>query len=275
MPVLPPAKIKAIFAELGISPQKRLGQNFLIDKNVLDKIVEVAELNKYDFVLEIGPGLGALTEELTERACGVVAIEADKKLAHELREKFKIVKNLKIIEEDFLKLDLSKLDLKKDYKVVANLPYSITSATIRKIMEADSKPSMAVLMVQKEVAERICAKSGNMNLLALSVQYFGTPKLLFTVSKESFWPVPKVDSAVIKITMDKKRDKKDAEKFFRIARVGFSAPRKQLQNNLSNGLHIMKEEVKSFLEKAGLDPKVRPEDLEVEDWESIVRNSEF
>lgn len=270
MPVLSPARIKAIFAELGISPQKSLGQNFLIDKNVLDKIIEAAELKKDDTVLEVGPGLGVLTEELAAAVGKVIAIEADKKLASALKEKFKNIKNLKIIEEDFLKLNFLKLDLKKDYKVVANLPYSITSAAVRKIMEADLTPQSAILMVQKEVAERICAKPGDMNLLALSVQYYGTPKLLFTVSKESFWPAPKVDSAVIKIIMGKRRDKKEAEKFFRIARMGFSSPRKQLQNNLASGLHIKKEKAAELLTLAKINPKARPEELGVEDWERLA-----
>ena len=269
--------LKQELASVGLIPSKRLGQTFLIDKNILKKIIEAAELSSEDFVLEIGPGLGVLTEELSAHAKEVVAIETDDKLAKALRKKFKDIKNLKIIEDNFLKTDISKLNLPAHYKVVANLPYSITSAAIRKIMEAVPAPSAAVFMVQKEVAERICAKPGEMSLLALSVQYYGSPKLLFKVSKSSFWPEPKVDSAVIKIIWDKPFDSAQgrqatsdkAEKFFRIARIGFSSPRKQLQNNLVHGLHIKKEEAISLLKKAGLDPKVRPEELGVVDWKRL------
>lgn len=274
MPVLSPKKIKEIAARLGFSPSKQMGQSFLIDKNVLDKIVEAAELKKDDTVLEVGPGLGVLTEELAAQAGKVIAVEADKKLAQHLRETIKQYNNITIIEGDFLKLDLSKLDLDRGYKVVANLPYSITSDAIRKIMEADPRPSLAVLMVQKEVAERICAKPGNMSLLALSVQYFGTPKLLFTVSKESFWPAPKVDSAVIKIIFNKNQElrmKNQVNNFFRIARIGFSAPRKQLQNNLASGLRISKEKAVELLNRAGINPKARPEELSVKDWGRLTQ----
>lgn len=269
--------LKQILASVGLTPSKRLGQNFLIDENVLAKIVAAAELNKNDVVLEIGPGLGVLTKELASGAGKVVAVEKDKKLAAVLKEKFKDIRNLKIIEEDFLKTNLLKLNLSVGYKIVANLPYSITSAAIRKIMEADPSPSMAVLMVQKEVAERICAKPGEMSLLALSVQYYGTPKLLFKVSKGSFWPVPKVDSAVVKIVFDRNKElgiRNKAEKFFRVARAGFSSPRKQLQNNLANGLHISKEKAALMLRQAGLDPKVRPEELSVEDWLMLVAQTQ-
>lgn len=269
-------EVKRFAAELGLTPSKRLGQNFLIDENILKKIIEAADLKKEDTVLEIGPGLGILTKELASRSGKVMAIEKDKKLVSMLHEKFKDIKNLKIIEGDFLKTDISKLNLLAGYKVVANLPYSITGAAIRKIMEADPAPSMAVLMVQKEVTEKICAKPGDMSLLSLSVQYYGISKLLFKVSRNSFWPVPKVDSAVVKIIFVKNKEseiRNQADKFFRLARAGFSAPRKQLQNNLANGLHISKEKAAELLRQAGLDPKARPEELSVEDWERLETQS--
>lgn len=273
MSVLSPAKIKASFAELGISPQKSLGQNFLIDGRVLEKIIKAAELKKEDTVLEIGPGLGVLTEELATCAGKVIAVEADKKLVQRLHEAIQQYNNITIINADFLHTDISKLNLDKQYKIVANLPYSITSDAVRKIMEAAPAPQSAVLMVQKEVAERICAGAGEMSLLALSVQYYGTPKLLFKVSKESFWPVPKVDSAVIKIIFNRVQGtgfRVQADKFFRIARIGFASPRKQLQNNLAAGLHTSKEKVAEILSRAGINPKARPEELSVEDWERLA-----
>ncbi|MBI2098868.1 ribosomal RNA small subunit methyltransferase A [Candidatus Uhrbacteria bacterium] len=290
MSILSSKRIKELVAELGISPQKTLGQNFLIDENILQKIISVAELTDKDTILEIGPGLGILTKELAVRAGKVIAIEKDKKLVHYLQSAMKSpprqdpafsalnfkeaagqYNNITIVEEDFLKIDLSKLGLGKSYKIVANLPYSITSDAIRKIMESDPAPSAAVLMVQKEVAERICAKPGDMSLLALSVQYYGVPSLMFQVSRGSFWPVPKVDSAVIKILIDKKRDLKVAEDFFRIARIGFSSPRKQLQNNLSSGLHTSKEKTIELLNRAKINPKARPEELGVGDWERLAQ----
>lgn len=267
--MLTPAKIKEIIGELGFAPSKSLGQNFLIDKDALHKIVEAAELAPEDSVLEIGPGLGVLTSELAVQAGSVIAVEKDKRLAGYLRGLFAAEENLKIIEDDFLELDLKQAGLGSGFKVVANLPYSITSDAIRKIMEAEPRPSLAVLMVQKEVAERICAGPGEMSLLSLSVRYYGTPKFLFKVSKGGFWPSPKVDSAVIKITMDKKRSAEEAERFFRIARIGFSSPRKQLQNNLSSGLHIPKEKAVGLLNAAKINPKARPEELGVEDWERL------
>lgn len=266
MSVLPPGKIKEIAAGLRFSPSKEMGQNFLIDESVLQKIVEAAELGPGDEILEVGPGLGTLTAELVAASGRVVAVEKDPRLAKYLRGLFGSEDNIKILEDDFLELSFGKLGLGSSFKIVANLPYSITSAAVRKIMESGSASIFAVLMLQKEVAERICARSGDMSLLALSVQYYGTPKLLFKVSKGSFWPVPKVDSAVIKIVMDKKRSDEEAERFFRIARIGFSSPRKQLQNNLSSGLHTPKEKVIELLDSAKINPKSRPEDLGVEDW---------
>lgn len=265
MSVFSPVKIKEIAASLGFSPSKEMGQNFLIDEAILEKIVEAAEIGSGDEILEVGPGLGPLTAELAA-AGRVVAVEKDPRLAKYLRGLFGSEDTVEVLENDFLELNLGTLGFKKGYKVVANLPYSITSAAVRKIMESDPAPAFAVLMLQKEVAERISAKPGNMSLLALSVQYYGTPKLLFKVSKGCFWPSPKVDSAVIKIAMDKKRSGAEAESFFRIARIGFSSPRKQLQNNLSSGLHIPKEKSVGLLNVAKINPKARPEDLGVEDW---------
>lgn len=267
--MLTPAKIKEIIDELGFAPSKSLGQNFLIDKDALKKIEEAAELSSADSVLEIGPGLGVLTSGLAAKAGRVIAVEKDKRLAGYLRNFFAAQKNLEIIEDDFLEFNFVKAGLKSGFKVVANLPYSITSAAVRKIMESVPAPQSAILMLQKEVAERISAKPGDMSLLALSVQYYGTPKLLFKVSKGSFWPSPKVDSAVIKIIMDKKRNAKEAEKFFRVARIGFSSPRKQLLNNLASGFHISKEKAAELLMRAKINPKARPEELSVEDWERL------
>jgi len=264
MAITSPSKIKELCEEFGIRPTKSKGQNFLIDKNILDKIIVSADLKKSDTVLEVGPGFGVLTEELLGRVQKVFAIELDKKLFDYLSEKFYCVGNLEIINQDILKLEIRNLKLKK-YKVIANLPYQITSAVIRKFLENKIKPKLLVLMVQKEVAERICARPGDMSLLAISVQFYGKPEIVSRVSKNCFWPVPKVDSAILRITPIK-REKNDEEKFFCIVRAGFAHPRKQLRRNLADGLNISVGQIDKSLEFAKLNPKIRAEELGVEDW---------
>jgi 16S rRNA (adenine1518-N6/adenine1519-N6)-dimethyltransferase len=260
-------EIKKLCEELGIVPTKSKGQNFLIDKNILDKIIAAADLKKSDTVLEVGPGLGVLTEELLKRVQKVFAVELDKKLFERLSVVFKNNKNLKIYNADILQFEICNL---KFNKVVANLPYQITSAVIRKFLENEIKPELIVLMVQKEVAERICTRSGDMGLLSVSVQFYGKPEIVSKVSKNSFWPVPKVDSAILKITPIK-REKINEEKFFRIVRAGFAHPRKQLRRNLADGLNLPVKKIDKAILSAKLNPKIRAEELEVEDWIKIMR----
>lgn len=260
--------IKELCKKYKISPNKKLGQNFLIDKNILDKIINAAELKKEDVVLEVGPGFGVLTKELTERVKKVFAIDIDRKIAEILKENFKEYKNLEIINQDILKLNLEGLDL-KEFKVVANLPYQITGAVIRKFLEHKVKPSMIVVMIQKEVAEKICAKPSNMSLLSNSVQFFGEPRIVAKVSKNSFYPVPKIDSAILQITPVERKDINEKD-FFRVVRAGFSNPRKQLKNNLSKSLAIPVDKIERVLQKVGLDEKIRAEKLLVEDWIEIT-----
>lgn len=256
----------------------KLGQNFLTDKNIVNKIMASADLKPDDFVIEIGPGKGILTEELVKSADRVAAIELDKNLAEFLRNKFSANQNIEIIEGNILKINLSELaesyKLKaKSYKVIANIPYYITSPIIRLFLEADSPPGEMILMVQKEVAERITAKPGQMSLLAVSVQYYAEAKILFPVSRGSFYPVPEVDSAVIKITYNKQpaiHNKQEAKKFFRIARAGFSAKRKTLLNNLASSLHLSKKEVEEKLKAASIKPIARAQELSVEDWKKLT-----
>lgn len=283
------ASVKIICEELGIIPTKSKGQNFLIDKNILDKIINAADLKKGDTVLEVGPGFGVLTEELVKRVQKVFAVELDKKLFDYLQNIFRATSGItpfvrgapqsprrdtqcpkvKFINTDILKSEIKNLKLGR-YKVVANLPYQITSAVIRKFLENDIKPELLVLMVQKEVAERICARPGDMSLLSISVQFYGKPEIAARVSKNSFWPVPKVDSAILKITLIK-RKKTDEEKFFRIVRAGFAHPRKQLRRNLADGLNLPVEKIDAAIMSAKLNPKIRAEELGVEDWIKIVK----
>jgi 16S rRNA (adenine1518-N6/adenine1519-N6)-dimethyltransferase len=251
-------------------PKKQLGQNFLADKKVLMKIVDAANIRKDDVVLEIGPGQGSLTYHLAQKARKIIAVEKDMELVKYLEEKFKDLKNLEIINQDILNyLEIFKET--KRYKIVANIPYYLTSYLLRKISEMKNKPSEIILMVQKEVAERLTAKKGKMNLLAISVQIFADPEILFYVSKNSFWPKPKIDSAVIrlKIKKAKKQEIKNTENIFKIVHAGFTAKRKVLINNLAKGLSIPKEKIYDIFKSLGIDQKVRAQDLGVEDWLNI------
>jgi len=259
---------KQLLKKYEIKPSKRLGQNFLVDELTLNKIVETADLSSNDTVLEIGSGLGILTLELAKRVNRVIAVEKDRKLYYILREilKDQNINNVETINGDILKI--SNLAYRQagqiqnsNYKIVANLPYYITSPVIRKFLEnppADRKPELMVLMVQKEVAQRICAEPPKMSLLSIAVQFYAEPKIISYVSKKYFYPQPKVDSAIIKI-IPKEIPKIDTEKFFGLIKRGFSAKRKMLKNNLSG----------FDFEKIGLNPKIRAENLTIDNWLKI------
>ncbi len=255
----------------------KLGQNFLKDGQVIKKIIDSANLQLDNFVLEIGPGEGALTEELAKHAKMIVAIEIDRVLAKKLEEKFKNTPNVKIINSDILKINLLDLISKYQipntrYKVVANLPYYITSPIIRLFLEAQIKPKEMILMVQKEVAERIVAKPGKMSILAVSVQYYAQSKLLFEVSKESFCPVPKVDSAVIKIAniSQNNASKEEIKGFFRLVKSGFCSKRKTLANNVHSSLKLDKKIIEEKLKKIGLTSNTRAQELSIEKWKELL-----
>jgi 16S rRNA (adenine1518-N6/adenine1519-N6)-dimethyltransferase len=263
---------KLLSRKYNILPSRQKGQNFLINEEILDIIIKASDLKKEDEVLEIGPGFGILTEELAKKSGRVVAVELDKKLAEFLRIQFKKSKTIKIIEKDILDLEISDLGF-KNYKLIANLPYNITSAVLRKFLETDIKPKLIVVMVQKEVAERICAKAGEMSLLSVSVQFYADPEIVAVVPKENFWPEPEIDSAILRIKTRTHAGGKRGfgeEDFFRIVRIGFSSRRKQLQNNLANGLKIKNQKIKEILEKLKMDPLIRPQDLSVSDWIKLV-----
>jgi 16S rRNA (adenine1518-N6/adenine1519-N6)-dimethyltransferase len=265
------SQFKKVFTKYKILPKKWLGQNFLISKNVLRKIVEAAEISKKDTILEIGPGIGNLTTELAKRAKKVIVVEKDKRMIEILKENLKDYKNVKIIQGDVLKLEPKSYTL-KPHKVVANIPYYLTSRLIRKFLETKNKPKSMVLMVQKEVAQRICAKPPKMNLLAVSVQFYAKPKIISFVPKDCFWPRPKVDSAILKISNLKTKNQKIKKSFFRIVKAGFSQPRKQLVNNLSKGLGLDKEKVKNWLLENKIKPFQRAEVLTLEDWLNLTKN---
>ena len=261
-----------------IQPNKRLGQSFLIDKNILQKIIKTADISKKDTILEIGSGLGTLTKELAEKAKKVITIEKDAKLVKILEQELKDYDNIEIIQGDVLRSDLKMPNLKL-YKVVSNLPYYITSPVIRMFLESDNPPREMTLLVQKEVAQRICAQprlrqsydgQSKMNLLALSVQFYATPKIISYISKNCFWPVPKVDSAIIKMSDIKKPKGIDTKKFFKLVKAGFSSPRKQLANNLERVLNIPRQQTKTALTQCNLSHQARAEVLTVKDWQYLL-----
>ena len=251
-------------------PKKSLGQHWLKDPEILADIAEAAELTSGDVVLEIGPGLGTLTSRLLARANSVTAVEFDADLARKLPGQFP-GKKLTVVNQDILQFDLNQLP--KNYKVVANVPYYITSKIVEKLMTAENKPSIAVLLVQKEVAERIAAEAGNMSILSVSVQIFAEAELDIEVPRQFFTPPPKVDSQVVVlrtrnnplITPEDQRD------FFRIVKSGFSAKRKKLRSSLSGGLGIDKGVAEELLKNAGISPDARAEDLAIDDWKKLLK----
>ncbi len=264
--------IKKSLKEQGIRPKKALGQNFLINKGVLGQVLKAANINGKDMVLEIGPGAGILTLELARAAKKVIAIEKDGQMAEILKNSLNGIKNVEIIKGDVLKIKEEDLKIKESFKLVANLPYYITSPIIRKFLECKNQPQEMVLMVQKEVGQRITAKPPKMSLLAISVQFYAKAEIISYVSKKCFWPVPKVDSALIKITpLQKRNDLPDFdEKFFEVVRAGFSQPRKQLGNNLKNKLKLDKETLEKLLIKTNVRTQSRAESLNLSDWLEIT-----
>jgi len=269
-------RIKAIFNQCLVYPSKGLGQNFLIDKSVLKKIIKTANLTKKDVVLEIGPGIGNLTRELAHKAKRVIAVEKDPKMVEILKETLKDFENIEIIQGDILKIQETRCKIQDTYKIVANLPFYIAAPVIRKFLESCKvQPCTMTLMVQKEVAQRICARPPDMNILAVSVQFYAKPEIISYVSKKSFWPEPKVDSAILKITPLGKKSATARilpEEFFRVVKAGFSQPRQMLINNLAKKLEIEKEKIKEVLQKNKISPSQRAETLTIKDWLNLAKS---
>ena len=252
-----------------LRPSKKYCQNFLLSPETIEAMLISAEVNSKDTVVEVGPGLGALTFALAARAKKVVAFEIEKKLQIYWDEEIKKINNLEIICGNVLK-EFSIFNFQNiKYKVVANLPYQITSRVIRTFLEAENSPSVMVFMVQKEVAERICAKPGDMSLLAISVQYYAQVEIAATVPHDLFWPEPKVDSAVIKITPFGVRAGATEESFFKIVKIGFAQRRKLLLKNLEP-FFGKKDKLRQIFEQIGLPEKVRAQDLSLEQWRKLV-----
>lgn len=254
---------------MGITPSKALGQHFLHDRKIVRRIVDGAGVTQQDVVLEIGPGLGILTRELASRVGRVIAIERDQRLADALRDSN--LENVTIVEADALETDIARLVGAGDYHVVANLPYSVGTAIIQKLQETRPAPRTLTLMLQREVAERIAATPPDMNLLAVAVQFYGRPKLLFRIGTGAFVPPPTVQSTVIRIVTHDNLPiaDPDQEPFFRVVRAGFSQPRKQIINNLVHGLGYSRDEIQHVLQVAEIESTIRPERLIVADWVRI------
>lgn len=269
------SEIREICRIFEIKPSRSKGQNFLVNEKIYEDIVKAADLNSEETVLEIGPGLGFLTLKLAQKVKRVVAVELDDQLASylQLGINARDLENVEIVNQDILKFNLdAHIKAGDKYKIVANLPYNITSIFLRLFLSLEHRPESFVLMLQKEVAERIVATAPDMSLLALSVQYYAEPTIVREVKAGNFWPEPKVDSAVIKIVTKGRKNISHEEQiledklFFRLAKMGFSAKRKMLKNNLAGGLEIDQKLVVEILEKNKFNPLTRAEDLSLDEW---------
>lgn len=255
-----------------VIPNKSLGQHWLKDREILQAIVDDADIQPGDTVLEIGPGLGTLTSLLLARAERVVAVEFDEDLARKLPGQFP-GKDLTVVNQDILTYDLSQLPV--GYKVVANVPYYITSKIVERLMTADNKPSVAVLLVQKEVAERIAAGPGELSVLAISAQVYAEASLGVEVPKEYFTPPPKVDSQVVVLQTRRQPlvKSEDERALFRVVKAGFAAKRKKLRSSISAGLAISKPDAEQLLRYSDIDSEKRAQDLSIDEWLRLARNA--
>lgn len=269
---LPRLDVPGLLRQYGLHPDKSLGQNFLLDEFALQQIVQAADITSHEVVLEIGPGLGSLTRYLASCASFVVAVELDPRLIAPLTQVVAQYTNVRLVEGDILSLDPVQLVLQQAYVVVANIPYYITSALLRHLLEAQIPPKRLVLTVQQEVARRICAQPGDMSLLALSVQVYGQPKIFSNIPAGAFYPPPKVDSSVICIDLFSTPliPAAQLDVFFLLIKAGFSQKRKTLRNALSAGLHISPSGIESLLLSADIDPMRRAETLEIAEWHRLV-----
>ena len=264
----PEIDVQGLLKRYGLRPDKSLGQNFLIDPHYLARVADAGNITNVDVVLEIGAGLGNLTLQLAERAKEVIAVEIDPQLIPILRRVTSSKKNIKILQDDILKINLEDFIPSGEFQVVANIPYYITSNLMRHITSGESRPQRMVLTIQNEVAERIIAQSGKLSLLALSVQVYGNPSLVSKVPAGAFYPVPKVDSAILRVDFFPSplvpEDQLDS--FFKLAKAGFSQKRKKLRNSVSAGLNVEKEVVEGLLAEVDIDFNRRAETLSLGEW---------
>jgi 16S rRNA (adenine1518-N6/adenine1519-N6)-dimethyltransferase len=270
---------RQLLHQSGIRPKKRLGQHFLVDETVLDDILSAAELNPGDVVIEVGPGLGVLTEALAKHGAKVIAVELDARLVGLLTKRLAVFPNVRIVHADILKVAPGQLlreslvteELAGGYKIVANLPYYITSPVLSHFLEAKPRPSKMVVMVQKEVGETIAAAPGKMRLLSVKAQFYGKVVIVSHVPAKRFYPPPKVDSVVLRLDMYEhppliQSGVSDIDGFFDMVMHGFSAPRKQLRNSMAHSLEMQPNQVAALLGEVGIESKRRAETLSLEEW---------
>jgi len=270
---------RQLLRQFGFKPKKRLGQHFLIDEAVLERILSAVELGPEDIVVEIGPGLGILTEGLARRGARVIAVELDSRLVALLKKRLTAFPDVKIIHADILKVaprqllqnNLPASEPVRGYKVIANLPYYITSPVLRHFLEAQPRPSEMVVMVQKEVGEAIAAIPGKMSLLSVKIQFYSKPAIISYVPAASFYPPPKVDSVILRLDVYSRPpiEVSDVAGFFDIVTHGFSSPRKQIRNSLAHSLEMPPSQVALLLEKAGIESKRRAETLSLKEWREL------
>ena len=249
-------------------PNKAFGQNFLVDRAILQRIIEAAEIEPNDQVLEVGAGTGVLTRELAKHARRVVAVELERDMLALLAKTTGEFRNVELLARNLLYLDPQEVFEQEPYKLVANLPYYITAPTFRHFLESGNAPSLLVVMVQYEVAQRIVAGPGDLSLLGVSIQFYGQPKIIAHVPARAFYPAPKVDSAILRVDVQKQvpLTREERNSFFRLVQAGFAERRKQLHNSLTHHLHQKNEEVRASLTAANIDPSRRAETLSIEDW---------
>lgn len=254
-------------------PNKAFGQNFLIDREVLNKVVDAAALEADDEVLEVGAGTGVLTRELAQRARRVVAVELERDMLALLAKTTRDFPHVELIARDLLSFDPAQVFDQRRYKLVANLPYYITAPTFRHFLESANPPTLIVVMVQWEVAQRIVAEPGDLSVLALSIQFYGRPQIVTRVSARAFYPAPKVDSAILRVDLKPEVPLALAERdsFFRVVQAGFTERRKQLHNSLTSGLHYKNTEIRGWLDDAGIEASRRAETLSVDEWLCLWR----
>lgn len=263
-------QVNGILRQIGLRPQQAAGQNFLLDETVAEAMVDAAGVGEGDTVLEIGPGLGVLTDALLERGAQVVAVELDQRLFAYLQDKYRAKNNLKLMQGDIFRVNLHDYVQDGKYQLVANLPYSATSLIFRNFLSLAPRPTSLTTMIQRDVAERIVAQPGQMSVLSVMVQYYSQPSMLFDVPATSFTPTPKVVSSVLHCEVTRAVQETD-KAFFQLVRSGFSARRKQLKNTLSASLHRPVGEVEKMLEKANIPPTARAQELSVENWLSLAK----
>lgn len=266
-------ELRSLLFAHNMRPNKSFGQNFLVDRPTLMRIVEAAEIHASDEVLEVGAGTGVLTRELAKRGRRVVAVELERDMLTLLAETTSGYTNVELLARNLLYLDPVEVFGHTPYKLVANLPYYITAPTFRHFLESANPPRLLVVMVQYEVAQRIVASPGDLSLLGVSIQFYGQPQIIARVPASSFYPAPKVDSAILRVDVNPQAPLTHEERkaLFRVVQAGFSAKRKQLHNSLTHGLHRKNEDIRTWLAAANIDATRRAETLSIEEWLQLWR----